>query len=489
MKHPRLLIIMALAILSGLVVSAFWPQPSQAAYHHMGEMDSDAFLSVHPDVAGSKLDSCSLCHSGGEMPIGGKPTSVGSCQWCHFSYGYDAKGDIAGTLNSYGQDYLAMGRSAQAVQAIETKDSDADGYSNGEEIAAIRYPGDAGDDPTKVPAPYRVFTREELEALPQQTQFMLMNAHKSDDYYAQYSGVVMEDLLRPMVLDSASGINVFSPDGFSQYHPLNEDAGFYEVYGSYPAATYFYDDQADMAKNGDGWVDYSSPSNAGMQAGDAITNPLPMKLLLALKRDGGYLATGVLNPQNKLDGEGPFRIVPPQKIPGPPDQRSTAKNQAVTWPFDEKADHNAGYSTRSATIIRVEPLPEGTTDVDLLEAGWGYVDEAKIMVYGAIDPTPTILSNLDLMVATVAEVGETQFVQAGGKAALLSALRDVRRMAASGDRTGALGRLDADVTGNLAGECLRTKVGVQGSWMGDCSAQTKLYWMASDVSALLKIAA
>ena len=45
-------------------------------------------------------------------------------------------------------------------------------------------------------------------------------------------------------------------------------------------------------------------------------------MMLAFKRDGEYLTQGVLNLQNKLDGEGPFRVVPPQKIPGPPDQRT-----------------------------------------------------------------------------------------------------------------------------------------------------------------------
>jgi hypothetical protein len=33
----------------------------------------------------------------------------------------------------------------------------------------------------------------------------------------------------------------------------------------------------------------------------------------------------------------------------------------------------------------VEPLPEGTTDIDILEAGWNYVDQGKIIVYGAIN--------------------------------------------------------------------------------------------------------
>ena len=74
-----------------------------AAYHHMGEIDSGIFLSVYPDKAGTKLDSCNLCHSGGSYVDGkGKTVTLGSCQWCHYSYGYDSSGDIDSTLNSYG---------------------------------------------------------------------------------------------------------------------------------------------------------------------------------------------------------------------------------------------------------------------------------------------------------------------------------------------------------------------------------------------------
>ena len=111
-------------------------------------------------------------------------------------------------------------------------------------------------------------------------------------------------------------------------------------------------------------------------------------MMLAFKRDGEYLTPGVLNLQNKLDGEGPFRVVPPQKKPGWPDQRSSSTNQNVIWPYDKNADHNAGFSSRTVTMIKVEPLPAGTTDINTLEAGWPYVDEKKIVIYGSIDPYP-----------------------------------------------------------------------------------------------------
>jgi hypothetical protein len=96
------------------------------------------------------------------------------------------------------------------------------------------------------------------------------------------------------------------------------------------------------------------------------------------------LLPAVLNKENKLDGEGPYRVIVPQKAPSPPDQSSKAAEQDVLWPYRADWDHNAGSSTRSVTIIRVEPLPPGTTDIDCTEAGWKYIDEGKIVIYGAI---------------------------------------------------------------------------------------------------------
>ena len=89
--------------------------------------------------------------------------SLGSCQWCHYSYGYDGSGNHLDTLNPYGKDYYMNGRSVAALAAIENLDSDNDGYSNIVEIEADRYPGNPNDDPSKVPAPSRVYSKTQLE--------------------------------------------------------------------------------------------------------------------------------------------------------------------------------------------------------------------------------------------------------------------------------------------------------------------------------------
>jgi hypothetical protein len=111
-----------------------------------------------------------------------------------------------------------------------------------------------------------------------------------------------------------------------------------------------------------------------------------LQLILAYKRDGAYMESGFLDETNRLDydAEGPFRMVPPQLKPGPPDQSATSYYQDVIWPYDEKADHNSGYSCRAAVAIRVEPLPEGTVDFNWYEGGWDYVDNKQVIIYGAI---------------------------------------------------------------------------------------------------------
>ncbi|MEW6077097.1 MAG: GEGP motif-containing diheme protein [Thermodesulfobacteriota bacterium] len=367
-----------------------------AAYHHEGENDSSNFLGAYPGKAGTKLDQCVLCHKGGSYEGSKGTVTLGSCQWCHYSYGYDGSGNITDTLNAYGMAYFTGGRDAEAVTNIEGLDSDGDTFTNIAEINANRYPGDATDDPSKITAPFRVYTRAQLEALSQHTQFLLMNASRSQDNYVQYTGVPMKDLLDDAgILPSATGIWVYAPDGWSQSHPLEFDAALemYHVYGNmpgqayqYPPSTYFYNIEADADTNPDyGWCDYSAPSCVGRAHGDNITVAGGLKAILALKREGANLDPGVLNDENKLDGEGPFRVVVPQKYPSAPDQSSRSDQQEVVWPYVEDWDHNAGACSRSATIIKVEPLPEGTTDIDILEAGWNYVDQEKIVIYGAID--------------------------------------------------------------------------------------------------------
>jgi hypothetical protein len=390
------------SIAAGLAaVLALSPLAASAAYHHEGEDDAPNFLDAYPSKAGTKLDNCNLCHRGGTARNG---STYGSCQWCHYSYGYEEPhGEIADTLNPYGLAYLGAGgggAGTAALTSIESVDSDGDTFSNIDEINANSYPGDANDDPTKVTAPFVVYGKAQLEAMPQHAQFLLMNTTKSGDYYAEYSGVVMQDLLkRARIASGATKVTVYSPDGYSQGHPLEDSesnvGASYEpfVNGTYPPATYYYDAEADDAIDADyGWCSYSSPGNAGRNHGDPIDVKNGLRLILALQVDGVDLVPGVLDGYKLKKGtEGPFRVIAPQKLVGPPDQASTAHDDGHPtgiWPYDGNpltTDHNAGFCSKAATILKVEPLPAGTTDIDVLEAGWGYIDQEKIVIYGALE--------------------------------------------------------------------------------------------------------
>jgi hypothetical protein len=364
-----------------------------AAYHHMGEQDSAIFLEVYPGTAGTKLDNCATCHSGGSYVDGrGRTITMGNCQWCHYSYGYDASGDIAETMNPYGNDFMLSGRNAGALRAIESLDSDSDGFSNIQEIVATAFPGDPKDHPDLTPAPYRVYTMAQLKDMPAHTQFMLMNTSRGGttglDSYDEYTGVVIEELLQDAgILAGANAITVISADAWAQFHPLDAttEPGMYHINGTYPQATFYYNPVADAAASpGVGWVDYSAPGAQGRSHGDLIDVPGGLRAILAYQNNFSDLEPGVLGEDNRLDGEGPLRVVVPQKDPGPPDQQSTKTNDALIWPYDYDLDHNAGACTRSAVLIRVEPMPPGTTDIDAYELGWQLVDQGKIIIYGNI---------------------------------------------------------------------------------------------------------
>jgi hypothetical protein len=47
-------------------------------------------------------------------------------------------------------------------------------------------------------------------------------------------------------------------------------------------------------------------------------------------------------------------------------------------------------------MIRVEPLPAWATDIDILETGWSFVDQGKIIIYGALDAAATLDPDLSI---------------------------------------------------------------------------------------------
>ncbi len=374
-------------VLGALCIAAM-ATPSLAAYSsHQNDQDINNFLSVYAFTRSSKLNDCSLCHPGGKITQGGKTSSYGSCDYCHLTYGIQPPyGQIP--LNAYGTDYKNAGRNQLAFHDIEAEDSDGDSYSNLDEIHALAFPGDKNDYPGLLPATTVVLTQKDIQKLPRHKQFLLYNAQKSQDFYATYEGPTVADLLEKVnIQPGATQITVFAPDGFSKAFPIDAPdpqipPNFqYDVLGPYPQGIYYA---------GLDFVAY--PKHPIYPNGATIPDELEM--ILAYRRDGAFLTPGILQPDPNtpgrlvLNGEGPFRLVNPQKVAGAPDRPSTAPPPPVGdgFDYDSNKDHNAGSSVRSVTAIRVEPLPEGTTDFAWTEGGWNLVDQKKLVIYGAIDP-------------------------------------------------------------------------------------------------------
>ncbi|MCP4716483.1 MAG: carboxypeptidase regulatory-like domain-containing protein [Deltaproteobacteria bacterium] len=392
MKKSRISIsiILTLSLVFSLAASAF------GAYHHMDEQDAPKFQQAYPDLIGTKLDDCALCHQGNSFTTKmGNVITESSCQYCHSTYGYDGSGDANDTLNNYGQDYLTAGRSVNAFGIIEDNDSDNDTYSNSVEIEAGRFPGSAADNPSKKQAPHIILNLKDLEKdFPVHEQFMLLNTSRGGtaaaDFYSTYTGVPVEDLLKGVGASSEStSIDVVAPDGFHFSFSYADAGNNYFINGTYPEASYFYDTQADKANGG--WVDYSASGNQGRENGQIISNSEGLKLILAYKQDGAYEDVGYRDEEDKLQGDGPFRMVPPQRIPGFPDQLATAEQVYDFWQYDPdelETDHNGGNSARGVTAIKVEPLPEGTTEYDwqnsATDSGWAFLASHEIVIYGAL---------------------------------------------------------------------------------------------------------
>ena len=100
--------------------SASWPSWAIARPVHALSAYLTSFETTYPNAAGSRIDSCSLCH-----------TAVPQ-------------------LNSYG---TAFATADHMFAPIEGLDSDGDGATNLAEIVAHSFPGDPSDTPPPAPTP------------------------------------------------------------------------------------------------------------------------------------------------------------------------------------------------------------------------------------------------------------------------------------------------------------------------------------------------
>jgi hypothetical protein len=379
--------IISLAVLT-LVVSLSWiifAQPlqqkvqSRAYAGHENDRDIQNFIRRYPKTVGTRLDDCQTCHRSG---VAGTDTEreYSPCGYCHliqypnakYKTGVPAK--FEDTLNSYGTEYKKKGRTPEALAAIAKLDSDGDGSSNSDEIAALRYPGDPASKPKQPLAPTTTLSWDDIRKLARQTQFILMNTTSEPfDDYASYAGVKIKDLLQRAGIDltGATGITVVAPDGYSI------DCSVDDISNPYPKAK-FYAAPGSITDKEKIFVYYPNPIPAGISDGKQI--PDAPWLLLAFERDGKPLDTSRYE-KGRLNGEGPYRLIKPQRDPGRPDRSVRSKTFGDGWDFDKSIDHNAGACVRGVTVIRINPMPTGVEEYDW-KNGWPLIAERKIVIFG-----------------------------------------------------------------------------------------------------------
>ena len=387
------LVVLAGALLTGCPAAESPQIVSSRAYSgHENDQDANNFVRAYPAKVATRLDDCQLCHRAG-VPLTSTKKIYNACSYCHLipfpdplTYTDGLPAGYQGTLNQFGLDYLNNGRSIAAFSAIASLDSDGDGYANDAEISDGRFPGNAASKPGQPLCPTVSLTLDQVKAVTQHPEFLLLNTTKQQyDSYATYNGPTLKDLLVAAGVDltdpTVTGVSVFAPDGFKQ------DFSLADINLSYPDSVFYAVPQPflDPALN---FVAYPTPiptypvSGVPYVDGDLITD---LRLTVAWQRDGGSLSTSYYDPSTgRLEGEGPFRVIPPQKTPGRPDRGSGFTQDLVvsTWNYLSTLDHNAGSSPRGACMIRVNPMPLGVEEYDTSN-GWSLITDKKIVIYGA----------------------------------------------------------------------------------------------------------
>jgi len=363
---------------------------SRAYKGHESDVDMNNFVNVYRSTLGTRLDDCQTCHTGGTFTDdGGDTITKNSCDYCHLIIHPDdtlvsppQPTEYIDTLNPYGLDYSAAGRSRQALRDIEADDSDSDGFASLAEIEDLKYPGDPNSMPGQDLAPSVKLTMEDLVSMPSHTEFLLANASRQQyDFYATYAGVRIRDLLEAAGVDlgdaAIEGITVIAPDGFLKDFTVDE------VQNAFPAGLYYAGLDVETLGTECGFVTYPDDLPEGLTDGGEI--PGEQWLLLAYERDGLPMEPSSLDiTSGKINGEGPLRVVVPQTEPGSPDRGATYSPTTCGdgFDYDDTKDHNAGDMVRGVVAIRINPLPAGTEDFDYQNGGWAFIDEESVLVYG-----------------------------------------------------------------------------------------------------------
>lgn len=342
---------------------------SHAYPGHGFNQDLEHTLSLYPDKVGTRIDDCRLCHVDGVQ----NNRRINNCDYCHMVYesqGYN------GTLNSFGKDYNSQGRTKETLEKLKTADSDGDGFTNDQEIIALTLPGDNGSRPGQPECGKRLLKTEDLTTIPGHSQFMLMNASKHVDYYATYRGWTIDALLKSCGIskEGITGITVFSLDGY------RKDISKQEIDLTFPEARFMTQASLGIPSSCPEIVTVPSEIPTDLQAGQPIKNPL--RVMLANNRDGKALEKLARNENGKLDGEGNYRLILPERSPSPPDQSSKNPPNDCPFPYTHALHHNAGDCARGVVAIRIDPVPAGMNDVNWLPLAQELLDSQTVLVFG-----------------------------------------------------------------------------------------------------------
>jgi hypothetical protein len=371
-------------VIGGLVFALAFS--AAAAYKTHKESDSELFFKTYPQVVGTRLDGCEVCHIRSiAFPPGqesGNTVPVSVCDTCHTLTDYGNK--PGNTVTAYGWDYLKNGRNAAALAAIEKLDSDGDGAPNGAELAALTNPGDGQSLPGKKPSAYAVLSYDELikKGVKVVEQTIFVNAAKSrdDDNYSDIRGFPLIDVLQAAGLSKeAASVDVISVDGYVKTFSIDQ------LRRTYPqTAPVFGLGKETLGECG--WVRYEAKNlKEGLPLPDA-------QILLAFEENGKRYAPASIDGSGRVDGTGPFRVTAPQmKNPGVPDISSRETEECVQkipekYRYHRDYEKNADYCVKAVVAIRVNPLPPGEIETDWPQYAKKAIEEKSLVIFGALGP-------------------------------------------------------------------------------------------------------
>ena len=355
-----------------------------AAYRTHKEQDSDIFFKTYPHTIGTRLDGCEVCHIRSvALPAGqesGNPVQVNACDTCHALTDYGRKS--GNTLTTYGLDYLKHGRSSAALAAIEKLDSDGDGVSNVDEIAALTNPGDAQSVKGMKPAAHVIISYEELikkgVAVKEHALFVNVTKSRDGDSYSDIRGFSLIDALEAAGLSKeATSVDVISLDGYVKTFSIDQLRRMYPQ-----SAPVFGLDKETLGECG--WVRYEAKNLK-----EGVPLP-PAPIMLAFEENGRNYAAASIDGNGRLNGSGPFRVTAPQMVnPGVPDIGSTATQECVQkmpekYRYNRDYEKNADYCVKAVVAIRVNPIPPGEIEIDWPQYAKKAIDEKSVVIFGAL---------------------------------------------------------------------------------------------------------